>query len=162
VAADLKLKYDSAFNIATTGLDSLAASATVGVAAAEIDNTSNLYVDVLVVCQFVWAGSGGVTGFMEVYGLASNDGTIYSGDTSYSGAAAAYTLAAAGSPNMGPPVLVAPQAVSATKRAAFMLSTLFGGKLPPFWSLVFVNNSGGAALATGSTVTGRGIWYQSV
>jgi hypothetical protein len=99
---------------------------------------------------------------MEIYGLASNDGTIYSGCTSYSGTAASYTLTAAGSPNMGNPILCAPEAGSATKQVSFMLSQLFGGKIPPFWALVFVNNSGGAALSTGNTVTGRGMWFQSV
>lgn len=160
--ADLKIKYDTAFNILTTGINSLAASSTAGFAAAEIDNTSNLYDDVLIVCQFVWS-TGTATGFMEIYGLGSNDGTIYSGCTNYSGTAAAYTLTAAGSPNMGVPVLCAPEAASATKQVAFALSTMFGGRVPPFWTLVVVNNSGGAALASsGSTVTGRGIWYQSV
>jgi len=160
--ADLKLKYGTEFNILTTGINSLAASATVGWAAAEIDNTTNLYVDVWIVGQFVWS-TGTATGFMEIYGLGSSDGTIYSGCTNYSGTAAAYTLTAAGSPNMGVPILCAPEAASATKRVGFMLSSLFGGKVPPFWTLVVVNNSGGAALASsGSTVVGRGITYQSV
>jgi hypothetical protein len=160
--ADLKQKFDTAFNILTTDINSLSASSTVGRAAAEIDNTSNLYDDVHIVGQFVWS-TGTATGFMEIYALGSNDGTIYSGCTNYSGTGASYTLTAAGSVNMGVPVLCAPEAASATKQIDFMLSTLFGGKIPPFWTLVVVNNSGGAALASsGSTVTGRGIWYQSV
>lgn len=162
MTADLKLKYDTAFNILTTDLNSLAFSSTVGRAAAEIDNTTNLYDDVLIVAQFVWS-TGTPTGNMELYAIGSNDGTIYSGDTSYSGTGAGYTLGKAGSVNLAPLGVVDPIAASSTRQGAFLLASAFGGRVPPFWSIVCLNNSGATNLASsGSTVTGRGIWYQSV
>jgi hypothetical protein len=161
--SDLKEKFDTQFNILTTGLNSLAASATAALAAAEIDNTTNLYDDVLIVCQFVLTtGTPGGSNSVYVHGLGSNDGTIYSGDTSYSGTAAAYTLGSAGSPNMGAPATIYMPSQSITRQKAFWLSSLFGGPIPPFWSLVVVNDTNIALASSGSTVTGRGLWYQSV
>jgi hypothetical protein len=160
--ADLKLKYDTETSLLSTGLNSLAASATAGFASVEVDNTTNLYVDVLIVAQFVWS-TGTPTGPMELYALGSKDGTIYSGDTSYSGTAAAYTLAQAGSPNLAPLGIVHPIAASSTRQGAFLLSGAFNGRIPPFWAIVCVNNTAATALAaSGSTVKYSGIWYQSV
>lgn len=163
MSADLKIKYDTEFTILSTGINSLGQSTTAGFAAAEIDNTTNLYDDVLIVAQFVWS-TGTPTGYMELYALGSNDGTIYSGDTSYSGTGASYTLASAGKTgNMNFLGIVDPIAASSTRQGVFSLASAFGGRVPPFWTVVVLNNTGATALASsGSTVKGRGIWYTSV
>ena len=160
--ADLKQKYDTAFNILTTGLNSLAQSTTAGFASAKIDNTTNLYDDVLITAQFVWS-TGTPTGYMELYALGSNDGTIFSGDTSYSGTSAAYTIASAGKvSNLAFLGIVDPIAASSTRQGFFSLAAAFNGRVPAFWAIVCLNNTGATALSTGNTITGRGLWYQSV
>jgi hypothetical protein len=163
MAADLKQKFDTTFNIMTTDLNSLAQSTTVGRVAAEVDNTTNLYDDVIITAQIVFS-TGTPTGVFEIYALGSNDGTIYSGDTSYSGTGAGYTIGSAGKmQNFAFLGAVDPVAASATRQGGFALSTAFGGRIPAFWSLFVLVNTGATSLASsGSTITGRGLWYQSV
>lgn len=163
MAAKLSEQLDTTTTILSTGLNSLAASATAGFAAAELDNTTNLYDDVFIIAQFVLTtGTPGGSKSVYIYGLGSNDGTIYAGDTTYSGTAAAYTLATAGSPNLGQPASVYMDTQSTTRQRGFWLSSLLGGPVPAFWTLVVVNDTNIALASSGSTVTGRGLWYQSV
>lgn len=163
MAADIKQKFDTTFNIMTTDLNSLAQSTTAGRVSAEVDNTTNLYDDVIIVAQIVFS-TGTPTGVFEVYALGSNDGTIYGGDTSYSGTGASYTIGSAGKmQNFAYLGGVDPVSASSTRQGVFSLATAFGGRVPAFWALFVLVNTGATSLASsGSTITGRGLWYQSV
>src|SRR5678810_1115505 len=84
------------------GLQSLASSTTAAQASAEVDlSADTTHKDVIVQATIVGAATGTLTDkLVDVFCLTSLDGTNYDGDTAYSGTAAAYTLTAAGSPNM--------------------------------------------------------------
>jgi hypothetical protein len=117
--------------------------------------SSTVVKDVLVMGEFQMTTAGTPTGLVEVYAIGSLDGTEYSGDTSYSGTGAAYTLGAAGSPNLTLIGVVRPHANTGTYRGMFSLASAFGGYVPPFWAIVVVNNSAIALHTSGSTVTYR-------
>src|SRR4051794_9167749 len=82
------------------GLQSLANSTTAGQASAEVDlSADSTHKDVVVQMAHSTA-AGAPTGTVDIYVITSLAGTIYNGDTNYSGTAAAYTLGAAGSQNL--------------------------------------------------------------
>lgn len=155
--ATLQGVYDTLVTLESTGFNSLATSATIGRATAEVDNTTKLYTDVLVMVEAQMTTAGSPTGNVEVYAIWSLDGTEYSGDTSYSGTGAAYTLGQAGSVNLTKLGDVDIHANTATYRRMFSLASAMGGMVPPFWAIVLVNNSGIALHTSGSTVTYRGV-----
>lgn len=144
----------------TCTLTSLSASATVGRSSAEVDNSTDEYVDAVVQAQITMAGSGTVTGEIQFYVVGSLDGTTYDGDTSYSGSDASYTLAAAGGANMKFAAAIYNLATSTARQVSFAIAPLFGGRMPKFWAVIVINNSGGAALgSSGNSLTYQGIKY---
>lgn len=162
MAADIKQKHGTTTALTfAAGLQSLATSATVGQVSAEVDNTTNLFdeVEVTVTAQMTTAGTP--TGLIEVYLLASLDGTKYNGDvSSYSGTEASYTLGAAGSPNLIPLGVIRPHANTSTYRGVFSIAQTLGS-VPPFWAIVIVNNSAIALHSSGNGADYRGIYHQS-
>lgn len=136
------------------GLQSLASSTTAGTASAEVDLTGEAAQDVAVVGQFQMTTAGSPTGYVDVFVIWSNDGTIYTGDTSYSGTAAAYTLGAAGSANMTLLFSVKPHANTAAYQGGASLRAVLGF-VPPFFALVVLNSSGIALHSSGNGATYR-------
>jgi len=131
------------------GLQSLASSSTAGTASAEVDLSTVAVDDVLVTVKITMTTAGSPTGLVEVYVLTSLDGTTYSGDTTYSGTAAAYTLGAAGSINLTPGTYIKPHANTNAYQGSFSLRSACGF-VPPYWALVIVNNSGIALHSSGN------------
>lgn len=139
------------------GLQSLASSATAGTVSAEVDLSTIVPNDVIVHMKVQMTTAGSPTGFVEVYVLSSNDGTIYTGDTNYSGTAAAYTLGAAGSPNLTLATVIKAHANTAAYTQAFSLKQVLGF-VPAFFALVIVNNTGIALHSSGNGGTYRAEW----
>ena len=148
-------QYGSTTALLSSGLNSLATSTTVGYVSDEVDVSSLAARDVQIMVEAQMTTSGSPTGFIEVYALGSLDGTEYSGDTSYSGTAASYTLGAAGSVNLTQLGVIKPHANTNTYRGLFSLAAAFGGFVPPFWAIVVLNNSAIALHSSGSTVNYR-------
>lgn len=142
-------------SLLSTGLNSLAASNTAGYASAKVDMTGEAAMDVVVYGKFQMTTSGSPTGLITVYAIGSNDGTDFSGDTSYSGSAGAYTLGAANSGNLVPLFTVKPHANSGVYRGVGSLRARFGF-VPPFFGIVVINDANSVALhTTGSEITYR-------
>jgi len=148
--ADIKAKYGSITTVTVTGLDSLAGGSYTTVAnCSEVDNTSNLFVDVLVevyIASITAAGNKQVI----VYAVNSLDDTNYSDGQS-------------GNPQIMRVLGVVPMNGSGPWRSAAMsLSAAFAGAIPPKWKVVLHNDNSSTALTTGNTVKYRGMHYQSV
>ncbi len=141
MAGDLKQKFGTNGQTFTITLASLANGS--ARASAVIDNSSNLYSDVLVMLKIKSGGSGVVsTGFVNVYVYASVDGgTTYSENAS--GSDAGITLT-------NPPNLVSigtiPMVATSTTyySKVFDVASAFGGVMPEKWGIVVENKSGGA------------------
>lgn len=133
------------------GLQSLTASATVGQVSGEIDLTAASPTDVAVQMTFTHSGSapsGSQT--YEVYVLSSFDGTVYDGDTSYSGAAGAYTLGAAASINLTQLGVIRAHAAAGVYSHTWSLKNALGFT-PRFFAIVVINNAGTALASSGNS-----------
>lgn len=128
---NIKQKFGSAVDL-TIVLASLADAA--NVLSSEVDNTSDLFNDVLVQLQ-VTTGASGVSssGVVHVYAIGIIDSLE------------------PGSPNvLLNPIGVINANVNATvfKSNVFSVANAFGGKMPPRWKLVVRNDTGAALDST--------------
>lgn len=132
------------------GLQSLATSSTAGHVSAEVDVSSLPAEDVLITVYVTMTTVGSPTGLVDVYALASLDGTTYGGDvSSYTGTAAAYSLGAAGSQNLRYLGSIKPHANTNKYADTYSLRAAYG-MVPPFFALVILNNSGIALHSSGN------------
>lgn len=158
--ADVKLTYQALQTLTVTGLQSLASSPTAGWQSAEVDNTSNLFLDTLVQVVFDFA------------------------NTAPANSKAAYVFAAGGletgklsNPFSGTEGVLTLVDVTANAQAARLIGTVpyttqdevaegspmsvaaaFGGSMSPFWAVGIINHSGAALAASLNTVKYRGIY----
>lgn len=147
-------EYGSTTSLLSAGLNSLATSTTVGYASNEVDLTAIYADDVLFVVTYKMTTSGSPTGYIDTFLLASLDGTTYSGDTTYSGTAASYTLGAASSPNLRWACSVKAHANTAAYQGEFSVKAVMG-YVPAFLAVVVLNNTGIALHTSGSDVSYR-------
>ncbi len=141
------IKYASSAAITCT-LASLASSATVGRQCTVIDNTTNLYDDVLVMLAVKMSATALANDkAVYVYIFGSEDGTNYDQDDGVVGATdAAYTV---NSPsNLRGPVVINCPTISKVYIKAFTIAQFFGGRMPRKWGFVVVNFTGQALDAT--------------
>jgi len=118
-----------------------------------IDNTSNLYDDVLV--RIRMNGQSGGTGLCEFYVYAALDDTEYSDGAT--GTDAAFTAAnRRNSPHL---VSIQMNAATGVEAAPVSVASVFGGVVPPKWGLICINRSGATLSATGGDTD---IDYQGV
>lgn len=147
--SDVKEVFGSATSITIT-LNSLASSSTAGREATAIDNSTTLYLDALV--QFVLAtGSGtiGSTPYAFIYAIASADGGTTWPDPA-TGSDAAITVG--GQVKGGILDVVSLPAASTTyKSQPRSVASIFGGVLPPKWSIVVLNSCGVALASAGNS-----------
>ena len=144
MANDLKPKYGSKQSITIT-LASLANGS--ARQSTVISNVSDLWEDALVQIKALTGGTA--TGPLNVYVYASSDGgtTYPDGVTGSDGAYTMYTnpgiiwLGATGYSGSGAITLVM------TPRS---IARAYGGKMPQYWGIIVVNNTGTTLNATGS------------
>ena len=121
-----------------------------------IDNSSNLFQDVLVTIKAKSASSAvNAVGTVQVFVYATTDGGS-SYDGSCSGSDAAYT------PPVTPVNLVlgcvlSLNANSVTDQRSFSLMQCFGGSMPQKWGIVVFNNTGATLDASVGSA-----WYQGL
>lgn len=153
--ADLKLAYGSRTQITCT-LDSLTSSTTAGRQSAAVDNTTNKYLDAIVDIKIVYPNSAPANAQVVYVFAFGGDGTNYDG---YAGASdAAYTFDAITTVGQNLPSLGAITMIqNKTQIRKFSVASAFGGVLPPYWGLVFLNYSG-QTLSSGCTVHYTGIY----
>ena len=143
-------------SITWTSANTLASGGVAGCLA--IDNTTNLYVDAMVMIQ-VGVGVVAAPKSIDIWGSLSEDGSTYlgnpSGTDNYTGTDAALTALGA------PPVFYGPfthptnTASITTKIVIPSVRDLFGGLvLPKKWGLIIVNNSGVAFTSLSAEYTG--------
>ena len=123
---------------------------------ASVDNTSNLFLDVLVFAKIKsGASSTSTTGTVNIYAYGTADGgTNYSDGVG--GTDAGVTLTSP--PNMKLIGVMNMVANSTTYSAGpFSVAQAFGGLMPDHWGIVVENKSGGSF--DGSTASA---WYQGV
>jgi hypothetical protein len=107
-----------------------------------VDNTSNLFLDALVMCNMTSAGSGtSTTGTVNVYAAGTSDGgTTYSDGVGASSA----TVTLTSPPNVRLIGICNVVANSTSyKCGPYSVAAAFGGVLPDHWSIVLENKTGG-------------------
>lgn len=161
--ADIKVSYPAASDLTIT-LASLASDTNllVGRQSAVIDNTTNLYLDVLVSGKVTTGTSPTASRSIEVWAVGSWDGTNYP-DTVTGGGDAARTLTSA---DIKASIcrLLGAMATSATSNVTYFfgpvsLAAAFGGQMPPKVVLFIVHNT---AVALNSTAGNHQIRIQPV
>jgi hypothetical protein len=156
--ANIKLAYANAAAIAISlapGGVGLAPSATVGRESAAVNNSVNLYVDAMVYLAVkLAAGTPGPGAALEVYLAMSHDGANFTDNAT--GADASLTMRAPSNLVVPSPIgTIWTPASGALTWKGFIpsVAAAFGGFLPPYWSIVLVNNTGIALDATESNHT---------
>lgn len=140
--ASFKLQYGSSTSLTVTGVGTLAnaTSAT----SSTVDNTTDLFMDVLVEVVFATASGATATGTLEIWAKGSIDNTDFD-DDSNDRLVAVCVLAAAG---------------AQTRKRVASLTAAFGGAMPPYWQ-IRVRNTTGVPLTAGAA-SYRGALLQSV
>lgn len=157
MAGDLKSKYGAASGALTITLASLASSATAGRESTVVDNSTDLFRDVLVTVK-VKVDSGSIANdkAVIVYAYGTVDGgSPYTGGAT--GSDAAYTMD-------DPTVLVAIGVIPAPTQSktyigTFRVAHAFGGVLPQKWGLMIRNYCG---IALTGTAGDHGVTYQGI
>ena len=141
--AIIKAGYQTgSMTITISGLTTLANAAS-GVSSS-IDNTSDLYLDVLPEVIITTASGAVATGVVDIYAKGSIDGVDFDDDANDKWLGS-ISLAAAG---------------VQTRKKVVSVASGFSGSMPPFWQ-IRIRNSTGSALTDGS-VSFRGFWAQVV
>jgi len=159
MASTIKTKYDTGTTLTCT-LASLANSSARSSTA--VDNTTNLYADVLVQVQIkTAAASTSSTGYVNIYVYSSADaGTTY---TEGAGTDAGVTLT---SPPNARVLGVLNCVANATtyKSHTWSVASAFGGVMPDHWGIIIENKTGAALDATEGNHKKlmTGIWGQTV
>lgn len=142
-----KITYGTSTAITCT-LASLASSATAARGCTAVDNSSNLFDDVLLTIAVKTSASALANDkACYVYIFGSEDGTVYNASTAEGvGTDGAVTI---DSPtNLRGPFVIACPAVSVTYRTVISIAACFGGVMPREWGFVLNNYSGQALDAT--------------
>jgi hypothetical protein len=158
--ADVKQAQQAVQTMTVTNLHSKASSTTAGWQSAEVDNTSNLYLDTLVQivldfantapasskCAYVFAASGLATTILSnPFSGTEGNLTLTDVTTTQQNAKLIGTL----------PYNTADEVVESTPMS---LAAGNGGVHPPFWALGVMNHSGAALAASGNTAKYQGIY----
>ena len=156
--AVLNQQYGTSTGITIT-LNSLAASSTAGRQATVIDNTSNKFIDALVTA-IISTGTVSSPVSVNIYVSGSENGTNYDQDSAVIGASdAAYTIDS--QTNLRLAAVINASTSSKVYNKTFSIAQLFGGVMPLKWTVVVVNNTGGALAGSGNSMSYTGITYTS-
>jgi hypothetical protein len=152
--ANIKRVFGAIQNMTITNLNSLASSPTAGWQSAQVDNTTDLYLDALVQVKLDMANTApGSSKGIFVYAAGGLETGVLSNPAS--GSQGAITLV---------DVTTTPQNLrqigfipyttqdEVVESSPMSVAAAFGGVLPPYWSVVIINHSGAAIAASGNTV----------
>lgn len=162
MAANLTEKLGTTTTLTCT-LTSLASSATGGRESATVDNTTDLFLDVLVWMKAKPQNSGSIANDKAIYVYAWGSLNNTDFPDAVTGADAAITLNDPTQLRLIGVLNVAAINVSYSSEP-LSLASAFGGVVPPYWGLVIRNYCGTALSATGTdhVIKYRGIYGQSV
>jgi hypothetical protein len=162
MAGDIKAQLGSVQTFTVTNLHSLASSATAGWQSAEVDNTSNEYLDALVqvVLDFANTAPANSRG-AYVYAAGGLETGVLSNPASGSQGAITLLDVTANAQNLRLIGFI-PYATQdeVAESSPMSVAAAFGGILPPFWSIVIINHSGAALAASGNTVKWTPVFAQ--
>lgn len=156
-----KISYGSSTAITCT-VASLASSATAGRQSAVVDNSSNLFDDVLVFLALKTSSSALANDkAIYVYLWGSEDGSTYSGSSAEGQGAGDSAMTMDDPTNMILARVIPCPAVSTTYKALFSVAQFFGGVMPKKWGLFVRNYTGQNLDSTGGNhlVQYTGIYY---
>lgn len=147
--ADVKLAFGTAANFTKTNAN-LASSATAGWKSNAIDNSTNKYLDALVMLQLAAVNTAPANSkaiFLYAYALLDTSGSLYTstGDGTIDGTEGTVTFPDVSTLPVDLPILgVVPYPVQnkAINSGPFSVARCFGGILPPKWGVAMVNHSG--------------------
>ena len=139
--ATVKISYATSGTITCT-LAALASSTTVGRSSTSIDNTTNLFDDVILYLAILSSGTAPTMDkAVYVYVYGSEDGTNFSGSSAETiGNDVPVTFA--NPTNLKGPVTISCPGTSQTYSTAFSVGQFFGGRLPRKWGFVTRNFTG--------------------
>lgn len=177
MAGDIKLKYGTSLSSfgALTALHSLASSTTnlAGWTTAVQDNTTNVYLDVLIAAQFTTSASATTAGkSIKVYAYATPDASasmsagvpdLFSSGTE--GSVGTATVHDEEQRDAGMRLLWAGVVDAGGSNEVFVmpptsLAAAFGGIVPPYWALWVVQDTGQALHTSGNAIYGTPIVAQ--
>ena len=158
--ADVKQALQSVQTMTVTNLHSLANSATAGWQSAQVDNTSNLYLDSFVQvvldfantaaansrCAYIFAAGGIETGILS-NPFSGSEGTLTLVDV---------TANAQNARQIGTIPYTTTNEVA--ESSPLSVAAGFGGQHPLFWAVGIINHSGAALAASGNTVKYCGVY----
>lgn len=159
------LTYGTETTITSTGLDSLANSATAGWGSGYIDNTTNLYLDISLNILLTFANTTPANNKAVSIFLFGGNNTTDLGTTGASSGGTCGTVGALTFPSLATlqnnlyyaGVIAHPvNFASDTQKKTILLSQVFGGAIPPYWGIALLNYSG-AGLSTGNVLKYTGI-----
>lgn len=159
MATTIKSSYGTNNQAITCTITSLGSAGQRGSTA--VDNTTNLFLDVLVQVQIKTNASGtSATGTVNIYAYGTADGgTVYSDGVS--GTDGAVTLSTP--PNMRIIGVINANANATTYDSPpFSVAAAFGGILPDHWGIVVENLTGATLDASVGSAWYQGIYNQSV
>ena len=161
--ADIKLAYQSIQSMTVTNLHSLASSTTAGWQSDVVDNTSNLFLDALVMAVLDFAASAPANSRAAlIYAYGGLESGTYTNPASGSEGTITLVDITANAQNVRFLGSVAYTTTGEVAEAGpFSVAAAFGGVLPPFWGLVIMNHSGAALAGSGNTVKYRGVYSTS-
>lgn len=148
MGANVKLAFGTEAQAITCTMASLASSATAGREGTAIDNTSNLYLDALVMLVVaLQAGTPANDKAVYVYGAGTVDAATPQWPDAFTGTDAAITFnSPANARLLG--TVYAPTSAGTFKGGPWSMASLHGGTLPEKWSIAVQNYTGIALHAT--------------
>ena len=161
--ADVKEAMQTETALTVTNLHSLASSATAGWTSGSIDNSSNLYLDSLVMVHIAAVNTAPSSDKkIYVFAYGSTDGAIWTSTGTSGGTVGtegALTFPSISTlPILMPLIGVIPYPVQnkALDGGPFSVARAFGGTLPVSWGVAVLNFSGMTLAASANTVKYRG------
>ena len=163
-AGDVKIAYAASANFTVTALDGLAASSThvTGWESAEIDNTTNLYLDYLISGKVTLESAGLAAGEIRIWVVPRLDDSTYPGGFDGTASAETTPLDDENGTNAGA-VLLKSIATDTTASQVYYwhhvsVASAFGGICPAKF-VIFITQSTTTTLETsGNQVTYKGVY----
>lgn len=151
--------------LTVTNLNSLASSPTAGWNSDPIDNTTNLYSDILIEITLDPANTAPANSKAFFIYAYAGEGSLYESTGAASSAtpsgaegALTYPDVTANPCNLHRVGVIAYVVADVPQTRFFTLAQAFGGIIPPKWGLGIVNHSGAALAASGNTIKWRGVY----